>query len=223
MSTGSLSPRVFLLDWDGTVRDSIGTIVGCARAALAVHGHDADEATIRGTVGLALASSISQWAPEGNEALWRAVEQTYRELWIDSWHARAELFPGAADALTELHGRGHWLAVATGKSRVGLERDLTTLPPEVRSLFVATRTADETQSKPSPAMVFELLDELGARPEEALVVGDSRHDLEMARNAGCGAVGVLGGAGDRTELSRYGARTILPSLADLPRWLDGLG
>lgn len=213
-------PRVLLLDWDGTVRDSIGTIVGCARAALAEHGHDADEDTIRATVGLALDQSIPKWAPSGDAALWRRVQDSYRDLWIDSWHARAEMFPGVAEALAELHGRGHWLTVATGKSRVGLERDLSTLSDGVRSLFVATRTADETQSKPSPAMVFELLDELGARPEEALVVGDSRHDLEMAGNAGCAAVGVLGGAGDHEELTRFGARSVLGSLAELPGWLD---
>lgn len=219
-SSGRPLPRVLLLDWDGTVRDSIGTIVGCARAALQAHGHDADAATIRATVGLTLDSSIRRWLPQGDLELWRRIQASYRDLWIETWHARAELFPGVHEALAELHRRGHWLAVATGKSRVGLERDLSTLPSEVRALFVATRTADETQSKPSPEMVFELLDELGARPEEALVVGDSRHDLEMARNAGCDAVGVLSGAGDRDELVGFGAVAVLGSLADLPRWLD---
>ena len=213
-------PRVLLLDWDGTVRDSIGTIVGCARAALAAHGLDADPTVIRGTVGLALGTSIQLWAPDGDAGLWEAVGRSYRDLWIETWHARAEWFPGVAEALTDLQSRGYWLTVATGKSRAGLERDLSVLSADQRSLFVATRTADETQSKPSPAMVFEILDELGARPEQALVIGDSRHDLEMARNAGCAAVGVLGGAGDREELTRYGAQTVLESVAALPRWLE---
>lgn len=215
-----LPHRVLLLDWDGTVRDSIGTIVGCARAALATHGLEGDEATIRATIGLRLDESIPRWAPRADPSAWAGVETAYRDLWVDSWHARADLFPGVVDALSSLHARGHWLAVATGKSRVGLERDLSTLPTAVRELFVATRTADETQSKPSPAMVFELLDELGAAAGEALVVGDSRHDLDMARNAGCAAVGVLGGAAGRDELENHGAMAVLGSLAALPDWLE---
>jgi phosphoglycolate phosphatase len=89
----------------------------------------------------------------------------------------------------------------------------------VRALFLASRTADETTPKPSPAMVHELLDELGVRPEEALVIGDSRHDLEMAANAGCESVGVEGGALPAEELWRYGPRVVLPGVGHLASWL----
>jgi phosphoglycolate phosphatase len=90
----------------------------------------------------------------------------------------------------------------------------------VKDLFLATRTADETAPKPAPAMVHELLDELGVAVREALVIGDSAHDLEMAANAGCAAVGVTTGALSDPELRRLGARTVLGSVGELPDWLE---
>jgi phosphoglycolate phosphatase len=90
------------------------------------------------------------------------------------------------------------------------------------ALFHGTRTVDECPPKPSPAMLLELMDELGARPAETLMVGDSRWDLEMARNAGVDSVAVLGGAEVEAELRGYGPRACLPGVEVLPRWL-GLG
>ena len=213
--------RVLLLDWDGTVRDSIGSIVGCALAALGVADLEGDEDVVRATVGLDIDESIRRWAPGANAATLGQIQRAYRELWIDDWHARAELFPGADECLRNLHEKGYWLTVATGKSRVGLDRDFSTLPSTLRRLFVATRTADESQSKPSPAMVHSILDELGAEPREALVVGDSSFDLLMANNAGCDGLGVLGGACGKAELMDCGALEVLGGIGELGDWLEG--
>jgi phosphoglycolate phosphatase len=214
--------RLLIFDWDGTLRDSIGSIVGCAREAAAEHGLDASESSIRGSVGLGLDAAIRLWCPEADDALRQRVRECYGRLWIERWHTRADLFPDAEPTLSSLHAAGFWLAVATGKSRAGLERDFGHGGGRrVRDLFLASRTADETAPKPSPAMVHELLDELGVGAHEALVIGDSVHDLEMASHAGCQAVGVASGALPEPELRRLGAREVLAGVGELPGWLSG--
>ncbi len=212
--------RLLILDWDGTVRDSIGSIIGCAAAALASCGLSADEGLIRGTVGLSIEESARRWSPKSTDSVLVAVLQAYRSLWIDDWHARSQVFEGVETALDRLQSAGHWLTVATGKSRVGLERDFALVGVRMRSRFVETRTADETRPKPHPAMVLELLEVLGVEAREALVVGDSVHDLSMARNAGCAAVGVRHGASLDEELLEFGPLALLDSLNQLPDWLE---
>ena len=211
--------RLLLLDWDGTLSDSIGSIVGCALEALETAGIAGDPGAIRATVGLDIQESIIRWAPGATANQLNQVQAAYRDRWIHEWHARSDLFPGAAECLERLAAEGYWLAVATGKSRVGLDRDFSTIPETLRKLFVATRTADETQSKPNPAMVHSLLDELGVGASEAVVVGDSTFDLLMARNAGCDGVGVLSGACNEEELVECGAVAVLNGIGDLDRWL----
>lgn len=213
--------RALLLDWDGTVRDSIGSIVGCALDALKSLGFKGDPEVIRATVGLDIDESIRRWAPAADSSKVDLIQQSYRQRWIDHWHASAELFLGAAQCLQDLHRQGYWLAVATGKSRVGLERDFGTLPKGLREVFLATRTADESRSKPDPAMVHSILQELGVDRSEALVVGDSTFDLLMAQNAGCDGVGVLGGACTQSELEACGAVAVLPGIGELQQWLLG--
>ncbi|HVS16560.1 MAG TPA: HAD-IA family hydrolase [Thermoanaerobaculia bacterium] len=218
----SLPFRLLIFDWDGTLRDSIGSIVGCAREAAAEHGVVAAAAAIRASVGLGLDAAIRRWCPNADEPARRRVRASYGRLWIERWHARADLFPDAEPTLAALHADGYWLTVATGKSRAGLERDFGYGGGRrVRELFLASRTADETAPKPSPAMVRELLDELGVDAAEALVIGDSAHDLEMAANAGCAAVGVAGGALPGRELRRLGARAVLDGVGELRTWLAG--
>ncbi|HVS63775.1 MAG TPA: HAD-IA family hydrolase [Thermoanaerobaculia bacterium] len=212
--------RLLIFDWDGTLRDSIGSIIGCALEAAAEHGLEATAGAVRASVGLGLDEAIRLWCPDAADDVRRCVRKSYGRLWIDRWHARADLFPGVEEALTRLHADGYWMAVATGKGRAGLQRDFGHgTGQRVSGLFLASRTADETTPKPSPAMVHEILDELGVRPEEAIVIGDSRHDLEMAANAGCAAVGVEGGALPARELRRYGPRVVLPGVVHLADWL----
>lgn len=216
-----VSYRLIVFDWDGTLKDSIASIVGCGRAALADVGLETTEERIRGTVGLALDRSIESWVPGIAASDLELVVARYRHHWIERFHAEGQLFAGVEEALVELERAGHLLAVATGKSRAGLERDLARLSfAERRQIpFAATRTADETAAKPSPQMLLELMEELGATPGETLMIGDTTHDLEMAANAGVDALAVLGGAMNREQLTPL-ALALLDGVHELPHWID---
>ena len=212
--------RLLVFDWDGTLRDSIASIVGCAQEAALEHGIAAAERAIRGSIGLGLDAAIRLWCPAADETARLRVRESYGRLWVERWHARADLFPDAEATLVSLHAQGYWLAVATGKSRAGIDRDFGHGGGRrVKELFLASRTADEAAPKPSPAMVHELLEELGVEARETLVIGDSIHDLEMAANAGCAAVGVTCGVLSARELRRLGARAVLGGVGELPGWL----
>jgi phosphoglycolate phosphatase len=136
---------------------------------------------------------------------------------VATYRDRPLLFPGVRSMLGELARSGYLLAVATGKSRRGLEHALD--QTGLRGHFQATRTADEALSKPHPQMLLDLLDQLGVRPRAALMVGDSIYDLRMAAQAGAHAVAVLTGAHGREELAAEAPRVLLDRVADLPEWL----
>ena len=209
--------RLVVLDWDGTVMDSLGVIVACAQEGardlgLPVPGDDA----IRHLVGLKLDIMAKQLFAQHGDAQARWIER-YSFHWIHTFHDRLQLLPQARQAVEALDAEGYLLAVATGKSRRGLSRDFesTGLGP----IFVASRTVDEAPSKPSPTMLLDLMDELGVRKERTLMVGDTTHDLEMAANAEVDAVGVLCGSHDEATLRGAGPKDVLAHLGELPAWL----
>jgi len=211
--------RLVVFDWDGTLIDSIGTIVDCTWASLTALGlGQIPETRIRALIGSGLAESIRTLAPEADEATFRRVLDTYRRLWVEEYHYRSRLFDGAREVVERLAGSGYLVAVATAKSRRGLRLDLDRL--DLDGLFDASRTADEAAAKPSPAMLEAILDELGVRAADALMVGDSTHDVEMAHNAGVAAVAVAGGAVPVATLRDAAPLACLPSVTDLPAWLD---
>ena len=119
--------------------------------------------------------------------------------------------------LAALQARQHWLAVATGKSRHGLDEALQAV--ELRGVFHASRTADETAGKPHPLMLMELMGELGTEPARTLMIGDTTHDLQMALNAGCAGVGVSYGAHEPDGFAVLNPRYVAHSVADLHTWL----
>lgn len=209
--------RLLVFDWDGTLMDSIGTIVACMEATVAELGlPTVTQSAIRATIGLGLREAVDDLYPEGGDELYHRVVTAYRRRWLGGFAAGQNLFPGARQALERLADQGYWLAVATGKGRMGLDYDLerTGMAP----MFLATRTVSESPAKPSPAMVHEILDELGVRADEALVVGDTTHDLDMATAAG--AVGVICGSSTEEQLATRQPLAILPRVADLPDWLQ---
>lgn len=214
--------HLLVFDWDGTLMDSIGSIVECARAAAAELGvAAATEEVMRTTVGLGLADTIERLLPGASADDARRLVEAYRRHWIATYRHRSRLFPGAAEMLAGLDDDGFLLAVATGKGRRGLDHDLDATGLAGR--FAATRTADDAPSKPHPQMLLDLLEELGARPGETLMVGDSRWDLEMAANAGVPAVAVATGTWPRDKLAGYGPLATLGGVAELPDWLEGEG
>jgi len=210
--------ELLVFDWDGTLMDSVGSIVGCTQVVIAELGlGEADETTIRGTVGLGLRETVDTLVPGCDDALYDVVLACYRRHWVATFRDRPLLFPGVRGMLGDLQQAGYLLAVATGKSRRGLEHafDQTGL----RGHFHASRTADEALSKPHPQMLLDILDQLGVRPRAALMAGDSVYDLRMAANAGTHGAAVLSGAHGREELTAEAPRVLLEQIIELPAWL----
>jgi phosphoglycolate phosphatase len=212
--------RVLIFDWDGTLIDSISSIVDCTLATVREIGLGEPAANgIRDGIGLGLRESIERLAPGGGEEDFQQIISVYRRHWLATYGGRAELVPGARAALEGLAADGYLLAVATARSRSGLERDTERLG--VTDLFCTTRTISEAPSKPHPKMILDIVEALDAHPEQALMIGDTAHDLEMAHNAGVAAVGVCSGSQPRGRLEGATPHGCLDSVAELPAWLDG--
>ena len=206
-----------VFDWDGTLFDSAGSIVRSLQAAVAEMGGappSADDA--RYVIGLDLQRALQTVAPDVPAHRMPLLTQAFREQYRKRQHD-ITLFDGVHELLDALKDRGHLLAVATGKSRRGLDEALDTAG--LRHLFDATRTADQTAGKPDPLMLHELMDELGVAPPQTLMVGDTSHDLLMAHNAACAAVAVTYGAHDAPGLSALRPLHVAPSIASLQQWL----
>jgi phosphoglycolate phosphatase len=211
--------RLIVFDWDGTLMDSIGTIVDCTLAAFEGIDDVACPAPekIRENVGLGLVETMQLHFPDWDEVHSARLVENYRRLWRSVYKDRVALFPGSFAVVEALHSAGFLLGVATAKGRSGLERELDATG--LRPFFHATRTVDEAPSKPAPGMLLGLFEELGVRPSEAVMIGDTSFDLAMARNAGCAGIGVLTGGQRLEHLNPHGPLAVLPSVRDLPAWL----
>lgn len=218
--------ELLVFDWDGTLADSAALIVsGMQRAIGELKLPARDDRQIRELIGLSFHDAMGHLFPEFTPAdIHRALED-YRRLLVAGGHsqhgpAEAPLFDGALEMLRELRDAGYRLAVATGKSRASLQRSFTR-HPELRSLIGASRCADETASKPDPAMLLELLQHEDLSPEAALMVGDTEFDIAMARAARMPAVGVACGVHEHDRLREAGALEILDGVSHLGAWLRG--
>ncbi|MEK8024841.1 MAG: hypothetical protein RLY78_2472 [Pseudomonadota bacterium] len=204
-------------DWDGTLFDSTALIVRAIRAAFADVGAPVPEPAVAAEViGLSLPVALARAMPGLEPALYERVAQRYRHHWFASQH-EVVLFDGVAELLQALKARNFWLAVATGKSRRGLDEALHSVG--LTPVFDATRTADETASKPHPRMLQELMREFGTEPERTLMIGDTTHDLQLAANAGCDALAVSYGAHEVASFEGHAPRAVLHSVAELSDWL----
>lgn len=211
-----------IFDWDGTLMDSAARIVNCMTAAFVELGLTAPEAAlIRAQIGLGLDEAMQALCPEADAERRGALMERYRGHFLGDDPTPSPLFPGAAATVEALHQRELLLGVATGKSRRGLDRAMAA--SGLGDFFHATRCADETFSKPNPQMLFELLDELGVRPEAAVMVGDTEFDLQMASNAGMPALAVSYGVHDEDRLLACEPVGLIHAIADLPRWLEDRG
>ena len=214
-------PREFDLicfDWDGTLFDSTGIITRCIQQAVVDVGgaRPTDEAASY-VIGMALMPALAHAAPDVPKDKYPLLGERYRHHYL-AHQNDISLFDGVLPMLAELKARHHWLAVATGKSRVGLDNVLATR--DLKGIFDASRTADETAGKPDPRMLNELMRQFGTEPERTLMVGDTTHDLQMARNAGCASLGVSYGAHPPSEFEALGPRAILHSAQALRQWLN---
>ncbi len=213
--------ELIIFDWDGTLIDSESTIVNCMQGAIVELGLPArDAASIGNIIGLGLREAILQLYPEFDDAQVEALRDGYSRFFISNDLTSGEVFPNVSETLAALHGHGCHLAVATGKSRRGLDRAFSHIDWD--HYFHASRCADETKSKPHPQMIHELLDQFQVPAERALMVGDTEYDMDMARQAGVDRVAVDYGVHHVDRLVPYEPRLVVGDLKDLADWVLAL-
>ena len=214
-----MSYELIIFDWDGTLMDSTAVIAAALQSACRDIGIAVpSERDAKFVIGLGAADTFRHVAPQLDEGGQRQLADRYRHHFLANEH-QAPLYAGVREMLTDLHGRGRRLAVATGKARRGLERALDATG--LRSWFEATRCADEGFAKPHPDMLLMLMDMTGVQPRHALMIGDTTHDLELAANAGVDAISVSYGAHDDALLATRPAKARVSSVTELHRWLTG--
>lgn len=205
--------RLVVFDWDGTLIDSTAAIVRSIRSAAADLGLPVpSREQASHVIGLGLFEAIHAAVPAIEREQMPAFVESYRRHFF-SIDGRLEPFDGIVPLLSELVERGMWLAIATGKSRAGLDRALEQMQWAGR--FLTTRCADEGAPKPDPWMLRDICDELGVDAGETLMVGDTVYDLGMARAAGAGAIAVTYGAHPRDELESETSLAVVDSVAEL--------
>lgn len=209
--------RLIIFDWDGTLMDSANKIIRCFEKASADVGIDypGDEA-VRNIIGLGLKESLDVLLPEADHAVRDQVVERYRLHFLERDDTEMPLFEGVEEGLDRLRTAGYRLAIATGKARQGLARVLN--ETGLGSHFVATRCSDEALSKPHPRMVHDILSETSTEPDQAIVVGDTVYDIQMAHNAETDALAVCYGVHDRKRLLAEGALDCVAEFRQVVEW-----
>ena len=220
-SDAGRSYELIVFDWDGTLFDSTTLIARCIQSACADLGIAVpSERDASFVIGLGLVDALQHAAPSLPPERYPELSARFRFHYLQG-EGQLVLFDGILPLLGDLKARGRRLAVATGKSRRGLDDSLGNV--QLRGVFDATRTADQTASKPDPKMLHELMAELGVAADRTLMIGDTTHDLALAANAGADAVGVSYGAHSPEGFARFATRHVAHSVADLRRWLGRHG
>jgi phosphoglycolate phosphatase len=210
--------RLLVFDWDGTLADSTAIIAAAIQEACRDVGEPVpDNVSARFVIGLGLAEALSHVAPALPVERHPELSARYRHHYL-SRDPEIPLFDGVRALLDDLHAQGFMLAVATGKTRVGLDRALASNALAAR--FHATRCADEGRPKPHPDMLLHLMERLGVAPRQTLMIGDTTHDLELARAARVDAVAVAYGAHGPVGLAAARPLATVHSIAELRAWLD---
>ncbi len=211
--------KLLIFDWDGTLADSAGQIVAAMQAAItALDLPPRSDASIRELIGLGLNEGLRILYPDLELGGLRRLLDGYRAKWLAEGAGESVLFQGALEAVQALQSSGLRVAIATGKSRRGLDRSLRN-HGELKRLLVNSRCADETASKPDPRMLRELLIDERLEPEQALMIGDTEYDAAMACAIGMPAVGVACGVHAPQRMLRAGAHAVIESVRELPVWL----
>ena len=210
--------ELLIFDWDGTLMDSAGVIVDSIQRACEDIGLAApSDRASRQIIGLGLIQALQALLPDLPADDYPRLVERYRHHYLGR-DDDIPLFEGVAQGIPELKSSGFQLAVATGKSHHGLSRALES--SGLGEWFAATRCADQTHSKPHPAMVLELIEELDANPARTLVIGDTSHDLLMAANAGVASLGVTYGAHEPDDLHPHAPLALMNSFAEVHAWLN---
>ena len=210
--------QLLIFDWDGTLIDSAARIVKCMQYAAETVGlAQPDAAEVRALIGLSLEVSVQRLYPELEPVRCVQMVDEFRRWSLSDELKISPLFAGVDTVLRGLSAQGYYLAVATGKSRRGLDKDMRVA--EVEDLFPITRTADETFSKPHPLMLQEILTDYDLSAKDALMVGDTTYDLQLAANAGMDALAASYGAHDAERLLSHAPCGLIDRFEQLPEWL----
>jgi len=209
--------ELVVFDWDGTLMDSTGGIVSAIQAASRDMGFDVpDDRRAAWVIGLSLEQALAHVAPKMTASEQAKYLERYRYHYLAK-DAELRVFDGVIPMLDGLSAQGSMLAVATGKSRVGLDRVLKATG--LGHYFAVTRCADETHGKPHPRMLLEIMADLATPAEAAIMVGDTSHDLGMAANAGMHGLGVSYGAHPENELKQCPHMEVVSNVSDMHDWL----
>jgi phosphoglycolate phosphatase len=210
---------LLVFDWDGTLMDSEAHIVACMQAAMRRVGVEVlNSYQIRQIIGLGLEEALQTLYPKRTSAEISALVEAYRYYFFSDDIPASELFDGAYDTVLELAQQGFDLAIATGKSRRGL--DLVLSQSGLNQCFPITRCADETFSKPHPLMLEEILTDYNVNASQALMIGDSVYDLQMANNIKMDALAVSYGVHEKKQLREHNPVGMIDHITELTDWLN---
>ena len=211
--------QLVVFDWDGTLMNSVDHITWCLREALQETGlDDRPDHELQQVIGLGLDEAMRALVPGMQANFYDSIVASYRHHWLRSPPGLTRFFEGIPELLNSLHDSGFPMAIATGKSRRGLDKQL--VEENISHMFAATRCADESESKPAPDMLLEIMQELGTAAENTLVVGDTEFDMQMAHTAGCDRIAVSYGVHDVSKLSPYDPLMTASSPRELISWFE---
>ena len=213
--------QLIIFDWDGTIMDSAQKISNCIQASALDVGLDIPTSEqAKSIIGLGLFEAMVHLYPDASESEVNDMVDAYKHHFLTADNTEQKLFDGVSHGLKALEDAGAVLAVATGKSRAGLDRAFAAL--ELKHHFITSRCADETRSKPHPQMLHEILEFTAIEPHKAIMVGDTTYDLDMAANAGMAGLGAGYGVHSEQMLLDAKAISVEPSFKKVIAWLlDG--
>lgn len=212
---------LLVFDWDGTLYDSSQYIVDNVQQAfkemeMAIPNPN----IIRSMIGLNFTEALRRVQQDITPAQLERLTKIYRRLVSAGANSSARLFPGAKETLIQLKDNGYTLAIATGKSRSGLNADLEYF--SLKKYFTTSRCGDETFSKPHPQMLLDILETTAYEPNQTLMIGDTSYDMELAQNAKVDAVAVSYGVHTQEDLKQFPVKAIIHDIGDLPIWLSSV-
>ncbi len=209
--------QLIIFDWDGTIIDSQAHIINSMQKAMADENLPMPrDDEVRHVIGLSLDSVILSLLPELNDTTVNRISDNYRRHFFANIN-QSRLFDGVAETIQDLHASGYFLAVATGKGRRGL--DLALKNTGLEPFFHITRCADETRSKPDPLMLDEILTDLDLAVENAIMVGDTSYDMDMAGNIKMDCVAVTYGMHNAEHLKTSNPTYLIDSIDQLSQYV----
>lgn len=205
---------LIVFDWDGTLIDSIDWIVNCLqKAAFSCKCEVPSEEEAKNVIGLSLKKAMSQLFPEADDHIQQQLVTSYSKCFLSRQFSQNDLFDGVLDMLNHFKDAGYKLAIATGKTRSGLDKALEATG--TASLFSLSRCADETASKPNPLMIKEIIQQSRTDNQRTLMIGDSIHDMQMAANADVSSIAVSSGTHSPETLQQYNPLVCLNHITEI--------